>query len=466
MRVTLVPFVVAVGLALPAGAASTDLLGVYQRALERDQQFNAARFAHQAALQDTPLARSALLPQISASFALGCQRQDQTTRTDNGVPTERPAECAELFGADTSRTDNFNASLNQALFSREAFLNLRRAKRSQLRAELALADAEQELLLRVSGAYFDVLAAWDSLRFSIAERNAVAEQRELAEQRFEVGLTAITDVQEAQARFDLTVAQVLEAGQALFSARDALAEIIDERPEHLMRPAEDFETTSPEPAQLDPWLDRALDTNLALRIATFDTELAERDIDIARAQRWPTLGLNGRYSRSEQSGFVTRTDAREVVLIAEMPLFTGGRISAEVDRNAALAAQADAERSATLRSVVRQTRDGFQSVRTSRARVRALERAVVSNRTALEAAQVGVEVGTRTALDVLDAQQVLFGAQRDLSRARFDYLLAILELKRASGELGAADLVAINNMLVQPVALQQPYDETDALFVE
>lgn len=440
---------IALGLlsALTAQVEAMDLVAAFERALDSDRQLAAARYERQAVAAERPLARAAYLPQILVSAAIGCERQEQSTREDSGASPAPARDCAEVFGAETARTEDIAAELSQPVIDAPAWLAMARAERSVARAGIRLADAEQALLLRVARAYFDVLAADDALRFALAERDAVTEQRELAEQRFEVGLSAITDVQEAQARFDLTIARGLEAAQALFDARDALQEIIDRRPRALARPDTAFATPPPEPAELAPWIERARSRNLSLRIAELDAELAARDIAIARAGRWPRLDLQARYGRSEQPGFVLSTDSRRIGLSLEIPVFTGGRISAQVDQAAAIADQRDAEREAALRSVLRTARNGFQSIRTSRARVAALEKAVRSNETALAAAEAGVEVGTRTTVDVLDAQQTLFGARSDLSRARYDYMLAVLELERAAGSLGPDDLLRINELL-------------------
>lgn len=434
-------------LAMTTEVKAMDLVAAFERAQESDRQLAAARFEHEAAVAQRPLARADYLPQILISAAIGCERQEQSTREGSGANPAPAHDCAEIFGAETARTENIAANLSQPIIDAPAWLGMGRAERATARADIRLAEAEQALLLRVARTYFDVLAADDALRFALAERDAVTEQRELAEQRFEVGLSAITDVQEAQARYDLTIARALEAAQALFDARDALQEIIDQRPAELARPETAFSTPPPDPVRLEPWIERARTQNLALRIAELDAELAERDTAIARAQRWPTLDLQARYGRSEQPGFVLSNETRRIGLSLEVPVFTGGRISAQVDQAAAIANQRDAEREGTLRSVLRTARNGFQSIRTSRALVAALQKAVRSNETALEAAEAGVEVGTRTAVDVLDAQQALFSARSDLSRARYDYMLAVLELERAAGSLGPDDLLRLNELL-------------------
>lgn len=445
-----------------------DLRDAFLLAAEQDQVIAAARAEFRAVTHERSIARSALLPQLSATANFGCERQDQTTRDAGGNPGDNvnARDCAEIFGAETARTERFGAILSQALFDRAAWLGLDRAGRLQSRAELVLAEAEQELLLRVARVYFDVIAADEELRFALAERDAVTEQRELAEQRFEVGLSAITDVREAQARYDLVMAQAIEAAQNLFTARDALQEIINARPEQLARVSDDFETRPPEPATLSPWLERALQDNLALRIAEVDQALADNDIAIARAGHWPTLRLEGEYGRNEQPGFVLSTETRRIGLALSVPIYSGGLVRARTDQAAAVADQRSAQQRGAQRATVRGTRNAFQSIRTSRARVQALARAVESNRVALEAAEAGVEVGTRTAVDVLDAQQAVFGAQRDLSRARYDYLLAVLTLKRAAGTLIDADITAVNALLDSTETLGSPSEVGDGLFIE
>lgn len=444
----------------PATAHALDLLESYQLALTQDLDLRAARAAREAALEARPLARSALLPQLSASASLGCQRSSQRSVGTGGSSTPPARDCQELFGAETRRSENISVALSQTVFSREAWLQYSRSAGEVALAELDLAQAEQDLLLRVAVAYFNVLAADDDLRFSQAERDAVAEQRELAEQRFEVGLTAITDVQEAQARYDLTVAQSIAATQAQLSARDALEEIINARPDALSRPTTDFVTPSPEPDDVEAWLAAARQDNYGLRAAELAAELAGHDIDIARARRWPSLSLDGRYGKAESGGLIYETESREVLLSMNLPIYQGGRIASEVRRAVALSGQRDAERAREQRRVERAVREAFQQVRTSRARIRALEQAVRSNATALEASEIGVQVGTRTAVDILNAQQALFGAQRDLARARYDYLIGILQLKSAAGRLVTDDLVTINALLVRDT-LQSDSDDID-----
>lgn len=429
-------------LALPGAASAEDLLGVYNRALENDPQLQAAGFQRDAALQARPLARSALLPQLNAN---GAYARDRFTLRDVPDGSGRQANLTAI-----SDPYNYGLTLSQAVFNREAWMRLKQSDDQVALAEATYAAARQSFTLRVTEAYFNVLAAADSLRFAKAENEAVSRQLEQAQKRFEVGLSAITDVQEAQARYDLTNAQLIEAERVLRSARDALAEITGQVPQMLATLQAEIPLPGPDPADLDAWIAAARADNLDLLAAEFNADIAQRDIKISASGHWPTLTLNGNYTEGQSSGFNRGNfDQGRITLQANIPIYSGGATHARVRQSNYTWEQRKAELERARRQVERVTRDAYDGVRAGASRVKALKQAVVSNQTALEASDVGLEVGTRTAVDVLNAQQQLYSAQRDYARARYDYLLNVLRLKQAAGRLSEQDLAEINRLLVK-----------------
>ncbi|HEY0975319.1 MAG TPA: TolC family outer membrane protein [Solimonas sp.] len=440
MRLSLTLLALALGVSGTAQAA--DLMRVYDLALENDATYRASQYARDAAVQTRPLARAALLPQVNGAYNYG-ESTESGTESFQGQP-EVPVD------RDSSST-TLSVTLNQSIFNWESIQRLRQSGEQVALAETTFRAAGQDLILRVAQAYFGVLSAADALRSSEAENKAVERQLEQSKRRFEVGLSAITDVQEAQARYDLTIANVLQAQQALDMAQEALAEITARPLDNINALQDDFPLPSPNPPDINVWVGSARDQNLDLLISQYNRDIAGRDVGIARARHLPTVGASASYSDNDSDGsrFSGQSESESFGVQVNVPIFAGGATQAGVRQAVATRSQRESEYEGTRRFVERTTRDAYQAVVTGAARVRAFKQAVLSNATALEASETGLEVGTRTAVDVLNAQQLLYLAERNYFQSRYDYLIAVLRLKAAAGKLTVQDLAEIDRLLVQ-----------------
>jgi outer membrane protein len=413
-----------------------DLIQVYQDALANDAELRAAEANYRATLEAQPLARSALLPQISADGELGAFYSD-------------PEGFSSLDGS------RYNLSLNlfQSLYDQRNRIAVTQADLSIASATADLEAARQELIRRVSEAYFDVLLAEETLVFRRAEREAIARQLEQTKRRFEVGLIAITDVKEAQARFDLSKADEIVAENDLNLANERLAVITNNYYDRLAALKPDaLLPREPDPADPEQWVAVALENNQELVARRLSAEIAREQIARQRAEGRPTLGLGASVSDTGYSGvsgnnqFRDSSDA-QMGLRLNIPVYTGGRGSV-LTREAREQFEASQEAVVfTERRVVQVTRSSYLSVIANAARAQALRQAVESNQAALESTEAGFEVGTRTQVDVLLALQDLFRAQRDQAAARYAFVVDRLLLQRAVGTLSEADLRLINQFL-------------------
>lgn len=465
-------FPVAALASLPASA--NELVNVYHLAVDNDAQIAAAVHQRDAALEARPQARAALLPLISGSYAYtkgrskGSASQSSGTTLDtnndnvpddtdgDGVADLVPITLSRQFSTnDTSK--NLAINLRQPIFDWAAFLRFSKSADQLALAQATYRSAEQSLLLRSAQAYFNYLAANDDLRYTGARKASLERQLEQAKKRFEVGLSAITDVQEAQASYDVTTADVIAAEQALASAREALLEITGQQDALLVPLQEEIPLPGPQPENINDWLSVAKENNFDLAIAQINAALAGRDVDIARAGHYPTLGLVADYTDIDNKSLervaafgdqAQESRGPSIGVQVNVPIFSGFLVNSQTRQAANVQDQRQAELLGSQRSVARQTRDAYLKVLSGSARVKALKQAVVSNQTALQASETGLEVGTRTTVDVLNAQSLLFSAQRDYARARYDYLVSILTLKSAAGRLTESDLSEIDRLLV------------------
>ena len=432
-------WVLALGLALASAAIpvqAVDLLDVYRQALENDPELRRAEAEFRAAEQVRPLARSALLPQIDIGAGYA-----QIDRDPGG---------AESYDY---RSLTYDLSLRQRLFDQRLFTGIRQANLIRSQAEASRDAARQILILRVAEAYFTVLSAQDNLSFAEAEKEAIGRQLEQAERRFEVGLIAITDVKEAQAQFDLAIAEEIAAQNRLDRAREDLAIITGRYYEAMARLQGELPLLTPEPADMQQWVDTAMQQNLSLIAQRLATERSAEEIKRQRGGYLPTLDLVASY-RDEEVRNLSRdvpnvgdSTSTEIGLRLSVPIFAGGSTTAltREARENFEAAQQGLE--LQQRQTVREARNAFQAVNAGISRVQALEQALESTRAAFEATQAGFEVGTRTAVEVLLELRQVFRAERDFSEARYAYLLDTLRLKQAAGILSEEDLLAINNWL-------------------
>jgi len=421
-------------------AAAEGLGDVYRLAAETDPGLAAADAARRAVLEAEPQARALLLPSVALSGSYARNSYDPR----NPAPGEKTSY---------STNQSYALSLTQPIYRHDRFVALAQAGEQVAQAEAEYAAAEQELMVRVAERYFAVLGAQDDLEFAEAEKAAIARQHEQAQQRFEVGLIAITDVQEAQARYDLAVAQEIAARDRLASARDALRELLGTLPETLDVLAPPLDLAPPEPDSADAWVERALADNLALLAARAGVAIAREEIRRQRAGHLPTLDLTASYTYQDSNfggiAAIERNDG-SIGLSLNVPIYQGGLVSSRTRAASHRLVEAQQQLEAQNRTVARQARDAYRGVVTGIAQVRALLQALKSSETALEAAETGFEVGTRTIVDVLDAQRERYRAERDLQRARYDYLLNSLRLKQAAGALAPGDIEALDRWLKPP----------------
>jgi len=419
----------------PTTGLAADLALIHQQAANQDPVIKAAAAAKQSLIETLPQSRALLLPSIT----LNASKSETTQEVLSGS--------AFLFSGESQ---GYTLTLVQPLFHRDYFARLAQADKIVAQAEVDYIAAEQALITRTAQQYFDALAAQDNLDFAHAEKNALARQLEQTKQRFEVGLIAITDVHEAQAAYDLVTAQTIEAENHLASQREALRELTNQYHDSLSRLGNELPLIKPEPTDIEQWSQQALQYNLALQSAQLNVNAAQDEIRIYQAGHLPQLDLNASHSYSDSNGgsFGSReTEDRSISLQLSIPLYQGGATSSKVRAAQGRYQQALEAAEQQRRETIRQARDGYRGVLAAIKRVKALQQAVISAQSALTATEAGLEVGTRTTVDVLQSQRNVFRAQRDHARARYDYILNTLRLKQVSGQLQPADLQQVNRWL-------------------
>jgi outer membrane protein len=459
-------------IALGHNAYAENLLEIYQKAKLNDPAIREAEANMFAEMQTKPQVRAELLPQLTGNA--GWQNQDSDGR--NSVPRTflTPGGEPEVqFVNQESERDvditTWDIQLSQSLLDTEQWRRLKKADKEVAQAQIDYQVAQQDLMVRVSEAYFDVLAAQDTLASERASKDSIARQLEQAERRFEVGLIAITDVKEAQAAFDDAVALEISAQRSLATAKEALREITGEYPQELANPGTEFPLIPPSPKIEQEWVDISMQQNLALASAEIGTEITREDIRIARGGRWPTVTFDASYGNFQQDGdntiftdegsntspIDTDQDQTQFGVNLRVPFYTGGRVSADVQEKVYRHRAARENYEKVARSTERETRDAYLGVIAEIARVQALARSEESNKTALEATEAGYEVGTRTTVDVLDARRSLFLAQTQYARSKYDYLINVVKLKQAAGTLNEDDIALLNTWLVTDAALPE-----------
>lgn len=423
---------------LIAGGSATgaNLGAVYQLARDNDAKLAAAREAQKAGQEKIPQGRAGLLPAINLSA--------NARRTD-------PESSAAGANNNAYNSRGFSLSLVQPIYRKQNLETYEQAKLQATLSDQELRLAEQDLILRTASAYFDVLQAQDALATAQAQKQAFTEQLAQARKSFEVGAATITDTHEAQARFDLTVAQEIAAQNDLEVKRRSLEKIINQEAPKLAQLLDVAKMPLPEPANMDAWVKQAEEGSLSVVLNQTGLEVARREVERQRGGHLPTLDLSASYSdnRNATVGASTGVNTKSAVLGVELGwvLYQGGAIDARVREAVANQEKArfdleDARRQARL-----DARQGFLGVLSGDAQVRALEQALVSSEAQLKSTKLGLEVGVRTRVDVLNAQQQVFTTRRDLSAARYKTLLAGLQLKGAAGTLSEADIKALDALL-------------------
>jgi outer membrane protein len=460
------PFLIALSLSLAWSAApAADLLAVYQRALQNDPQLKEAEATRLAALESKPQALSALLPQLSGSGTSSKEKDAGQSNQSETVEVAGGPTIVESFpfnGRVTTITHKYGIDLKQSLFRWQNWVALKTADAQVAQAEADYQAAQQDLIARVAQRYFDVLAAQDDLDAQHGNLESVSRQVEQAERRYEVGLIAVTDVQEARAAHDSGAAAVIASKRQLASAQEALREITGEGFDTLARPIEPFELMTPEPSSEDRWVEMALQQNLSLVSSRLAADIARENVSSARGGHFPTLDLvasryrltsDGDYMNANNTPYgTTSLDQYQntIGIQFNIPIYSGGMVSSQV-RQAVYQHRAAKER---LERVARQTehdaRDAYLGVLSEISHVQALRRAVESNATALNATESGYEAGTRTAVEVLDSRRQWIQAQTDYSRSRYDYMVNVVKLQQAAGILSEQTLTGLNHLLKDP----------------
>lgn len=420
------------------------LKDIYLQALENDHTFKAARANRDAGLENKNLGRAALLPQITGNG--DWSRTDLDTKVASG---QRPAGKYDMDGT------SYGATLQQSIIDLSNWHNFARGKALANAAQAEFAVAEQDLIVRTANAYFDALKAVDNLATAKAEEDALSHQLEQTKQRFAVGLTAITEVHEAQAAFDSATANRLVADGNLGIAFEALEVLTGQSYTALSPLLNDFPVQPPQPAVREEWVEMALENNARLKATAFAAVSAEAGAKAAKSAHLPTLSGALTYGHSEQdmggSSMADVTiedqDATTLRLNLSVPLYSGGRVSATRRQAYSQYLGAREQHLQTQRDTVQDTRSSHLAVLTSAATVKARKQAITSSRSALEATQAGYDVGTRDLVDVLNAQRNLYSAQRDYYNALYDYVIATLRLKQAAGVLAGGDINELDQWL-------------------
>jgi outer membrane protein len=429
-------------LALPLAAAADDLLQVYREAQRYDAAYAAARHAAEAGRERLPQGRALLLPSLNLSGS--------ATRTRTEVESRDPAVSPSF----TRNPDalGYTLTLNQPLFRLQNWLQYQQAGHQVRQADATFGQAYQDLIVRVAQAYFDVLAAQDTLELVRAQKAAISEQLAQAKRNFEVGTATITDTHEAQARFDLIGAQEIAAQNDLESRRRAL-QLLTGREYGALQPLRaDIRLTPPNPPDMQTWVELAEKQGYQVQIQEAAAEVAALEARRNSAAHWPTLDFVASHGQTGQSATTESSVGRDTTntvigLQLAMPLYQGGGISSREREAAALSLKAKEDLENARRNAALATRQNYLAVSNGIAQIAALEQALVSSQSALDSNKLGYEVGVRINIDVLNAQQQLFSTRRDLAVARYNTITNSLRLKAAAGSLRDEDVEEVNRAL-------------------
>ena len=428
---------------LPTAAHAEDLLQTYELARSGDPQFSAAESGRLVTREGSVQARAAMLPQLSGDASLTRGLADGTDGTN-------------------SRSVGINA--RQMVYDHSNFTRLKSANALSQASDFQLDAASDNLITRTSAAYFNVLVQLEVLAAAEAAETALKKQFDFASKRLEVGLAPITDVHEARAQYDSARANTILARNAVEDSYQALRELTGQPVAHLKGLPEDFKPTLPEASDVDHWVQQAASNNPALKAKEFELKSAEADVSTARAGHYPTLYLSGSYGdtttwgREDGSSFRFSDGSGRIGLTLSVPIFSGGATQSGVRQALARRDIAQDELEQQKRALDRSTRNAYQTLVAGISEVEARRLALVSARAAYDASQVGLEVGTRTVLDVLTNQRNLFTAQQAFAQAKYNFLQNRLLLEQAAGTLDVEDVQDVNRLLTADTeaALQTP----------
>ncbi|MEO5692303.1 MAG: TolC family outer membrane protein [Usitatibacter sp.] len=416
-------------------ACSADLAAVYKDARVSDPVYQAARAQYQATTERLPQARSGYLPQLAATASIFRNHGERDGIADRDYSTK-----------------TIGVTLSQPVFRLQNWIAIDQAHNLVLQAESVLASSLQDLALRVSQAYFDVLLARDNVALSETQKTAIDQQLAQAKRNFEVGTATIVDTLDAQARYDTAVAKAIADKNDLEVKVRALQVLLGKVPEGLTPLKEPLTLAPPTPNDIEAWVKTAADSSFTVAVAKANLDIAQQEVARQRAGHLPTVDLSGSVARIDDPGStvppispVSRVGS--IGLTLSIPIFTGGLVQSRVREAVALRDRAEQDLENAQRNVAQSVRSSYLNVTSGIALVRALEQAQVSTQSQLDSTILGRDVGVRTSVDVLNAQQAVFQTRRDLQQARYNYLLNTLRLKAAAGQLTETDVEEVSRSL-------------------
>lgn len=426
------------------------LTDIFQLAKQNDATWASAQAGNTASQEKLVQGKALLLPSVSFDASANHQQTDLERVGGPGV--------LGRSGHDQYDTSAYNLKISQPLYRKQNLVSYEESKIQVSLADIQLAAALQDLIERVAKVYFDLLLAQDTVELNAAQKTAIANQLEQAKVSFEVGTATITDVHEAQASYDMILAREIAAKNDLDVKKRAVQQIIGQLPQRIAILQDKPALKPVDPNNMDQWVEIAERENLKLRIQQKAMEYADQEVLKAKAGHLPTLDFVGSYSESRANGGVNgdltgyQKDfaVTTLGLQFQVPLYQGGAISSRVREAIANQQKNKDDLEAARRQADFDVRQAFLEATSNLSQVQAYEQALISNQSSLDSTKLGYEVGVRTSVDVLNAQEKFYSAMHDLLKVRYDYLLSRIKLKKASGLLTEADLVETSQLLIKP----------------
>ncbi len=426
-------------------ARTEDLLTIYHLAKINDPTIQAKRAEQLATLEAKPQALADFLPVITASANNAATSQRATS--NNALSFSETGTATTSTQVVHYNQSTYGLTLNQPIFYYKQWIANAKADEQVKGANATYGAAEQDLIVRTVQSYFAVLKAVDALKYAKAQRRAIAKFLEQTEQRFKVGLIAITDVQIAKAQHDNAYAQEITAENELANQKENLREIVGKPIEHVSFLRENLTLKTPEPANLEQWVSTALEQNLSLQASRFKVRGARADIKMTESDHLPTLNVQSDLQRQTSTPLYASNTTSDVMLKVTLPIFSGGKTRSKTKQAVYTYEQNQKEMESEYRQVESSTRQAYRGVLTQISQAKALKQAIISNASALKATDAAFNVGTRTIVDVLKAQSDLIQAEQNYANARYDYILQSVQLKQSAGTLSPEDVQHINGWL-------------------
>lgn len=446
LKKTLPLLTILTGTMLSGSIQAETLMQVYQQALQNDPQFQQAQDQYFADRETVNIARAAVLPSLDLGGNL------------NATSGKTKIDPQSDWQKTPNTVTGYAITVKQPIFDYAAFSGLRGANATVKGSAATYAGAAQSLVVRVTSAYFQVLQSSEDLRYTQAQRRSVYRQLQQSRERFKVGLTPITSVREAQSQYDSILADEIAARNTLANNIESLREITGNSYAQLDG-ADKVPLISPKPQDIDTWVNAALVQNFDLKASNYAVDVARAGVQVSEAGHYPTVDLQGGYTYSHNSsslqGGYAKNTSPNATLSVDLPIFSGGSVSAKSRQSAYLLGFAQAQQKQAYRGVVAGTRQAYLGIVAGISKVKADQQAIISSRSALQSTQAAYIVGTRTIVDVLQAQSDLYLAQKQYAQDKFAYLSAMLALKQSAGTLSAEDVSQISNWFDTPVDIGQ-----------